>query len=745
MTMTALISVYKKADILFQKKTVATILDKVLDLDVEDFVDLGDYDEFHELTLFLLEDKYYEYTKEIIERIFEKFPNLKKSYSSFLSENNRIFRITGIIDNEMHRNEKKDAWKIIIEVSKRYFKKFINIEIPKNNLYLNAEKTILKYLGIAPDLVRMLTIFNILNVKDDLYELIRDLNLLNTDRAEDLAYCFGMDGRVYKKITEELFSLGLLCRGRGYRNADKINAIYDPYENTDPSTWYDEELSGDELLSLDDFQIPSQYLSFLKIMLSNCKDKLVNILFYGEPGTGKTSLVKSLCSELGIKVFSVKSDLKDKDEDRRVSLCACINTARNFKGKSIVLIDEAERMLDTSMDNSQSKDKAWLNNLLEQKKISAIWITNQIEHVEASVKRRFDFSLYFPKLDKKQQKCIWRNVLTKYQLQDKFSSSAISVLNSDFEVPAAVIDRSVDYAKCYCSNDREFYSMLRTQLEMYTSLKEDGLSAAELQQIKKQKKKISGTLNNQYLPEAVNFNCDINKFIDGFNELDKYIKNTKSPKKGCGTILFYGPPGTGKTELGNYLAKITKRKAVIKRASDLLDCWVGNTEKNIAQTFRDLNIKKELLIIDEIDSFLFDRSNAIRSWENTQVNEFLTQLQEFRGILICTTNHIDGLDPATLRRFSSKLEFMYSKGSLLDVLFNSILKPLTNSELNQKEKEMLHQLTMLTPGDFHAVEASYSSLFSKGETLDNQKMLKALKHEMELKKGISNKRRIGFI
>ena len=58
--MTALISVYKKADILFQKKTVATIFDKILDLDVNDFVDLQDYDEFHNLLLFLLEDKYYE-------------------------------------------------------------------------------------------------------------------------------------------------------------------------------------------------------------------------------------------------------------------------------------------------------------------------------------------------------------------------------------------------------------------------------------------------------------------------------------------------------------------------------------------------------------------------------------------------------------------------------------------------------------------------------------------------------------
>ena len=744
--MTALISVYKKADILFQKKTVATIFDKILDLDVNDFVDLQDYDEFHHLLLFLLEDKYYEYTRKIIEEIFKKFPKIQKQYASILSENIRIYKVTYIVDNELHRYERIDAWKIIIEVSKKYFKEFKELKVPKNNIYLNAEKTILKYLGLEPNLVRMLTIFNILVFKNELNHLIRDLNLLDADRVEDLAYCLGMEGRDFKNRTEELFSLGLLLKERTYYiNADKIDEIYDPYKNTDPSTWYDEEISGDELLSLDDFQIPAQYLSFLKTMLSNCKDKLVNILFYGEPGTGKTSLVKSLCSDLGIKVFSVKSGLNDNDANRRVSLCACINTARNFKGKSIVLIDEAERMLDTSMDNTQSKDKAWLNSLLEQKKISAIWITNQIEHVEPSVKRRFDFSLYFPELDKKQQKNIWRNVLQKYQLQDKFSSNAISKLNCDFEVPAAIIDRSVDYAKCYSSSDKEFYSMLRTQLEMYTSLKMDGLNATELQQIKKQKKTTHATANNQYLPDAVNFNGDIHKFIDGFNVLDKYIKTTRSPKKGCGTILFYGPPGTGKTELGNYLAKITKRKAVIKRASDLMDCWVGNTEKNIAQTFRDLNIKKELLIIDEIDSFLFDRSNAIRSWENTQVNEFLTQLQEFRGILICTTNHIEGLDPATLRRFSSKLEFMYSKGSQLDALFNSILKPLTNSELNQKEKEMLHQLTMLTPGDFHAVEASFCSLFSKGETLDNQKMLKALKHEMELKKGMSHKQRIGFI
>jgi len=80
--MTALISVYKKADILFQKKTVATIFDKILDLDVNDFVDLQDYDEFHNLLLFLLEDKYYEYTRKIIEEIFKKFGSVQINVGS---------------------------------------------------------------------------------------------------------------------------------------------------------------------------------------------------------------------------------------------------------------------------------------------------------------------------------------------------------------------------------------------------------------------------------------------------------------------------------------------------------------------------------------------------------------------------------------------------------------------------------------------------------------------------------------
>ena len=68
---------------------------------------------------------------------------------------------------------------------------------------------------------------------------------------------------------------------------------------------------------------------------------------------------------------------------------------------------------------------------------------------------------------------------------------------------------------------------------------------------------------------------------------------------------------------------------VKKKCSDLLSMWVGGTEKNIAAAFEEGKENQAVLILDEADSFLQDRSNAVRSWEVTQVNEMLTQMENY--------------------------------------------------------------------------------------------------------------------
>lgn len=79
------------------------------------------------------------------------------------------------------------------------------------------------------------------------------------------------------------------------------------------------------------------------------------------------------------------------------------------------------------------------------------------------------------------------------------------------------------------------------------------------------------------------------------------------------------------------------------------------------------------MVIDEIDGLIFDRSNAKAQWQISQVNEFLTHLEECKGFVICTTNYIDKLDRAVLRRFSTKIEFTYANEKQKLALFETEL------------------------------------------------------------------------
>ena len=90
------------------------------------------------------------------------------------------------------------------------------------------------------------------------------------------------------------------------------------------------------------------------------------------------------------------------------------------------------------------------------------------------------------------------------------------------------------------------------------------------------------------------------------------------------SLLLTGPPGTGKTALAAALAERLDRPLLVKRASDLLSKWVGETEARIADAFAEARESGALLLFDEADSLLSDRADARRSWEISQVNELLT-------------------------------------------------------------------------------------------------------------------------
>ena len=134
-------------------------------------------------------------------------------------------------------------------------------------------------------------------------------------------------------------------------------------------------------------------------------------------------------------------------------------------------------------------------------------------------------------------------------------------------------------------------------------------------------------------------------------------------KSGGGGILLYGPPGCGKTMIARAIASECNASFVSVGISEVLNMWMGESERNLAQLFEKARAQKPcVLFFDELDALAFSRSKAQSEHSRTIVNEFLSQLDGFerdnRDILfLAATNMPWDVDQAMKRtgRFARQL------------------------------------------------------------------------------------------
>jgi SpoVK/Ycf46/Vps4 family AAA+-type ATPase len=180
------------------------------------------------------------------------------------------------------------------------------------------------------------------------------------------------------------------------------------------------------------------------------------------------------------------------------------------------------------------------------------------------------------------------------------------------------------------------------------------------------------------------------------------------------------------------------KELLIKNASDLLDMYVGNTEKYIRETFEVAEEEDKILVLDEADSFFQKRNSAAHQWQVSQVNEILSAMEGFRGVLICTTNFIDHFDSASLRRFAYKVKFDYLKIHQKVSIFNQLFEEMIQLPQKQTVANRLKSVSGLTIGDFTTVYKQ--AIFLPEITFST--IVGLLEKESSMKKGPHKK--IGF-
>lgn len=483
------------------------------------------------------------------------------------------------------------------------------------------------------------------------------------------------------------------------------------------------------LLSSDNFPHLHQEIEHLTCYLTQSlrKDKLgINILLYGAPGSGKSEFVRMLAAHTAFNLYEVACAQPSgaaMSSKERLQSYTLSQSVLELTVRPLIMFDEIEDVflqpnnapdVDLYDKSNNTGQKAWMNGLLENNTVPTFWVTNNISMIDTAHLRRFDYHLEM----KAPPRNVRLKIIDEYTAELPVSNTWRNAIADYEKISPAVIEKAKKVATAICNQQPTLSAET-----LMTNIISNSLHAMGLGKIKKI---VNHDLLNYQL-NVVNASCDLEELTRGL---------LTHPEA---RLCLYGPPGTGKTAFGHHLAKLLDKPLIVKRSSDIVSPYLGITEKNMAKMFREAQVSDSILLLDEADSFLRDRSEARHSWEVTAVNEMLTQMEAYNGIFIASTNLMAHLDAASLRRFDMKIEFGYLKFDQSFSLLEDLTEKLSIS-LNGNEVNQLRQLSNLTPGDFYNV-ARQSKLT---KISDSSELLKRLSLESKSKID-SSTGKMGFI
>ncbi len=420
-------------------------------------------------------------------------------------------------------------------------------------------------------------------------------------------------------------------------------------------------------------------LPYLKSAVTQ-KRKGVNILFYGPAGSGKTELTRILAMELGLTAYEVQFAERQEFRGERISRIMFWKVAGSVLSRNsneLLVLDEAEDVFNDmgTLFFSGRTNKGEINRLLEENPVVTLWTANSIQHIDPAMLRRFSMVI-----EVKSPGLAYRREMINEAFDHRLSKGTTERLALTENLSSAVI--------------RSISDIVRETGKTSESPSEDEIIEMADQMLKAQR---MGRVvdNNTMLPELY-----APQFVNSELNLDHLLEGLRTA--GCGRLCIYGPPGTGKSAYAAYVARELGIPLMRKTGAELTSCYVGVTEKLIADAFETAQRDGALLLLDEVDSFLRDRQATRYSWEVTAVNEMLAQMERYGGYFIATTNLKDDLDPACLRRFDLKTKFDYLRPEQAVAMAKAYAGKLGLTD-GVEALDRVADFGNLTPGDFAAV------------------------------------------
>jgi transitional endoplasmic reticulum ATPase len=390
------------------------------------------------------------------------------------------------------------------------------------------------------------------------------------------------------------------------------------------------------------------------------------VLLYGPPGTGKTLIAKAVANEVDATFLSVSgpeivSKYKGDSEER---LRAVFEEARE-NAPAIVFFDEIDSVAPKREDNNGMEDRivgqllSLMDGLEARGEVIVIGATNRVDDLDPALRRggRFDREIEIGVPGEAGRREILdvhtRRMPTADDVDmDRLAARTHGFVGADLE--SLVTEAAMSALRRVRREDLQAdgIAVTRTDFESAMAAVDPSAMREYVSETPTEGFESVGGLDETKatLERAVTWPLTYGPLFDAANA---------DPPTG---ILLYGPPGTGKTLLARAVAAESGVNFVHVRGPELLDRYVGESEKAVREVFdRARGAAPAIVFFDEIDAVATARDDANEVTDRV-VSQLLTEFDAVADnpglIVLAATNRKDALDPALLRtgRLESHIE-----------------------------------------------------------------------------------------
>ncbi|WP_440772654.1 AAA family ATPase [Natronorubrum sp. DTA28] len=385
------------------------------------------------------------------------------------------------------------------------------------------------------------------------------------------------------------------------------------------------------------------------------------VLLYGPPGTGKTLIARAVANEVDANFETISgpeimSKYKGESEERLRE----VFEQAEANAPTIIFFDEIDSIAGTRDDDGDAENRivgqllTLMDGLDARGEVIVIGATNRVDVIDPALRRggRFDREIQVGVPDVEGRKEILEVHTRGMPLDDDVSVDAIARRTHGFV--GADLDAVASEAAMAAIRDRPTESDERddwNESPTVTKAHFDSALAA-----------VEPSAMREYVAESPNTDFSnvggledakqiLRESVEWPLTYDRLFEETNTdPPSG---VLLYGPPGTGKTLLARALAGETDVNFVRVDGPEIIDRYVGESEKAIREVFeRARQSAPSIVFFDEIDAITAARGEGHEVTERV-VSQLLTELDGMREnpnlVVLAATNRKDQIDPALLR------------------------------------------------------------------------------------------------